>query len=246
MVITKFLRNFNSNTTFTTPSSWQKKNHFLTPSTMPWSTWNERSSSYCYYVHYAMVMSKKYEVLFHHYTHYAVIHLKKTNFNSILETISILRSLLRWSWHIYIFTIFTTPKSWIIDNDLMIFAYTFTALWLWKKRLYSCCYYGHYAMIVPKKSIYILTLLSLSIYLVVAATFTTPWSWHKIKLTFIPTVFLLHNFWFKKCRIFALRTVSVDKSFTFRNFSGVLAFFLRTFSVLKRFVYDTVISPSEI
>ena len=151
MVITKFLRNFNSNTTFTTPSSWQKKNHFLTPSTMPWSTWNERSSSYCYYVHYAMVMSKKYEVLFHHYTHYAVIHLKKTNFNSILETISILRSLLRWSWHIYIFTIFTTPKSWIIDNDLMIFAYTFTALWLWKKRLYSCCYYGHYAMIVPKK-----------------------------------------------------------------------------------------------
>ena len=49
-----------------------------------------------------------------------------------------------------------------------------------KKRLCSCWYYAHYAMIVPKnKSIYILTLLSLSIYLVVAATFTTPWSWHK-------------------------------------------------------------------
>ena len=38
-----------------------------------------------------MVMSKRYEVLFHLYTHYAVINLKKTYFNSILEAISILR-----------------------------------------------------------------------------------------------------------------------------------------------------------
>ena len=42
-----------------------------------------------------MMISKKYEVLFHHYTHYAVIQLKKTNFNSILQIISILRLLLR-------------------------------------------------------------------------------------------------------------------------------------------------------
>ena len=216
------------------------KFHFRTAITMPWSTWNERSSLYCHYVHYAMVMSKKYEVLFDHYTHYTVIHLKKTNFNSILETISILRSLLRWSWQIYIFTF----QHYIHYTEVLLRSLRCDYE---KKRLCSCWYYAHYAMILPKnKSIYILTLLSLSIYLVVAAMFTTPWSWHKIKLTFIPTVFLLHNFWFKKCRIFALRTVSVDKSFTFRNFSGVLAFFLRTFSVLKRFVYDTVISPSEI
>ena len=94
------------------------------------------------------------------------------------------------------------------------------------------------------KSIYILTLLSLSIYLVVAAMFTTPWSWHKIKLIFIPIIFSLHIFLLKKCRIFALMTVSVAKSFAFRNFSGVLAFFLRKFSVFKRFIRETVISPS--
>ena len=135
---------------------------------MPWSTWNERSSPYCYYFHYAMVMSKKYEVLFHHYTHYAVIHLKK-------KTISILLSLLRWSWQIYIY-IFTF-QHYIHYTEVLLRSLRCDYE---KKRLCSCWYYAHYAMIVPKnKSIYILTLLSLSIYLVVAATFTTPWSWHK-------------------------------------------------------------------
>ena len=175
MVITKNIK-INSSTRFTTPLSWQKniKFHFRTAITMPWSTWNERSSPYCYYVHYAMVMSKKYEVLFHHYTHYAVIHLKKTNFNSILETISILRSLLRWSWQIYIFTF----QHYIHYTEVLLRSLRCDYE---KKRLCSCWYYAHYAMILPKnKSIYILTLLSLSIYLVVTATFTTPWSWHKI------------------------------------------------------------------
>ena len=54
----------------------------------PWSTQKKRLSPYCNYVHYAMVMSKKYEVSFHHYTHYAVIHPKKINFNFCLETIA--------------------------------------------------------------------------------------------------------------------------------------------------------------
>ena len=150
---------------------------------MSWSTWNERSSAKCYYFHYPMVISKKCEVLFHHYTHYAVIHLKKANFNSILEMISILCSLLRWSWQIYIYistlhSTLHTLKSWITNNNLMIFASTFTTPWLRKKRdsvhvattltmLWSC---------QKNKSIYILTLPSLSIYFVVAATFTTPWS----------------------------------------------------------------------
>ena len=44
--------------------------------------------SYCNYVHYAMLMSKKYEVSFHYYTHYAVIHPKKINFNLFLEAIA--------------------------------------------------------------------------------------------------------------------------------------------------------------
>ena len=52
-------------------------------------------------------------------------------------------------------------------------------------------------------------------------------------LVFIPILFSLHNL-----------TNSVAKSFTFRNFSGVLAFFLRKFSVFKRFVDETVTSPS--
>ena len=142
MVITKNVK-INSSTTFTTPLSWQKNPLnfiFELQSTMPWSTWNEISSPYCYYVHYAMVMSKKYEILFHHYTHYAVIHLKKTNFNSILEMISILRSLLRWSWQIYIYistlhSTLHTPKSWTANNNLMIFASTFTTPWLWKKEI---------------------------------------------------------------------------------------------------------------
>ena len=170
MVITKNIK-IDSSTTFTTPLSWQKnfKLHFRTAITMPWSTWNERSSLYCHYVHYPMVMSKKYEVLFDHYTHYTVIHLKKTNFNSILETISILRSLLRWSWQIYIFTF----QHYIHYTEVLLRSLRCDYE---KKRL---CY--DRAMIMPKnKSIYILTLLSLSIYLVVAATFTTPWSWHKI------------------------------------------------------------------
>ena len=34
-----------------------------------------------------MAISKNYEVLFHHYTHNAVIYSKKTNFDYILETI---------------------------------------------------------------------------------------------------------------------------------------------------------------
>ena len=98
--------------------------------------------------------------------------------------------------HLYFNTIFTTPKSWITNNNFIIFASTFTTLWLWKqKRLYQCYYHAHYAMTVLKnKSIFIVTLLSLRIYLVVVATFTTPWSWHKIKLIFIPILFSLHNF----------------------------------------------------
>ena len=40
------------------------------------------------YVHYAIVMSKKYEVSFHDNTHYAMIHPKKIDFNFCLETIS--------------------------------------------------------------------------------------------------------------------------------------------------------------
>ena len=189
MVITKNIK-IDSSTTFTTPLSWQKnfKFHFRTAITMPWSTWNERSSLYCHYVHYAMVMSKKYEVLFDHYTHYTVIHLKKTNFNSILETISILRSLLRWSWQIYIFTF----QHYIHYTEVLLRSLRCDYE---KKRLCSCWYYAHYAMILPKnKSIYILTLLSLSIYLVVAATFTAPWSWHKINFysnTIFTTQFLI-------------------------------------------------------
>ena len=121
-----------------------------------------------------MVMSKKREVLFHHYTHYAVIHFRKTNSNSILETISTLRSLPRWSWQIYIFTF----QHYIHYTEVLLRSLRCDYE---KKRLCSCWYYARYAMILLKnKSIYILTLLSLSIYLVVAATFTTPWSWHKI------------------------------------------------------------------
>ena len=43
-------------------------------------------------------------------------------------------------------TTFTTPKWWITNNDLMIFASTFVTLWLWKKEivfmllLRSLCY----------------------------------------------------------------------------------------------------------
>ena len=79
------------------------------------------------------------------------------------------------------------------DHDRYIYIYistlhslqgstsTFTTLWLWKKKivfmlvLRSLCF----DRAKKNKSIHILTLLSLSIYLVVAATFTTPWSWHK-------------------------------------------------------------------
>ena len=88
VVMTKNIK-INSSTTFTTLWPWQKniyKISFWTTITGPWSPQKKRSSLYCHYVHYAMVMSKKYEVSFHHYTHYVVIHQKKINF--CLETIA--------------------------------------------------------------------------------------------------------------------------------------------------------------
>ena len=88
--------------------------------------------------------------------------------------------------YIYIYlhfnTTFTTAKSGITNHDLEIFASTFTVLWFWKRR--DCVHVATtFTMLLScrkNKSIFILTLLSLSIYLVVAARFTTPWSWHKI------------------------------------------------------------------
>ena len=163
---------------------------------MAWSTWKGRSSPCYYYVHYAIVMSKKYEVLFHHNTHYAVVSKIQILVPSLKRFL--LRSLHRWSWQIYLHfnTKFTTPKSWITNNDFIIFASTFiTPVIMKKNRLCECRYYAHYAMIALKnKSIFIVTLHSLSIYLAVAATFTTQWSWHKIKLISIPILFSLHNF----------------------------------------------------
>ena len=66
------------------------------------------------------------------------------------------------------------------------------------------------------------------------------------KINFYSNTIFTTQFLIKKYSIFALRTVSVAKSFTFRNFSGALAFFLTKFGVFKRFVHETVISPSAI
>ena len=113
-----------------------------------------------------MVMSKKYEVSFHHY---AVIHPKNTSFNFCLETIA---------------TAFTT---YVITTKIYISSLntTFTTPWLWKrnKDFSTYCYYFHCAMILTKKYFF-----------AVATMLTTLWFWQKSKLFFIPTLLSLHNY----------------------------------------------------
>ena len=106
--------------------------------TEPWSLRKKRSSPNCHYVHYAMVMSKKYEVSFHHYTHYVVIHRKKINFSFCLETIA---------------TTFTKQVIAIIFSFQYYIHHVVTNVFS------TYCYYVHYAMILKKKILFLLLLL---------------------------------------------------------------------------------------
>ena len=132
-----------------------------------------------------MVMSKKYEVSFHHYIQYAVIHPKKINFNLCLETIAgtfttyVRHAMTMKKNFLRITTTFTTP--WFCQKKHFFAVSTMlTTLLLWQKKfffiptllslhnchedkiLFSYCYYVHYAIITTRnKLIFILTLPSL-------------------------------------------------------------------------------------
>ena len=99
-----------------------------------------------------------------------------------------------------------------------------------KKRLCSCCYYAHYATIVPKKKINLHSNTTLTEHLSCFCYVHYAMILTQNKINLYSNTIFTTQFLIEKSRIFALRTVGVAKSFTF--------------SVFKRFVHKTVISPS--
>ena len=109
-----------------------------------------------------------------------------------------------------------------------------------KKRLCSCCYYAHYATIVPRKKINLHSNTTLTEHLSCFCYVHYAMILTQNKINLYSNTIFTTQFLIEKSRIFALRTVGVAKSFTF---SEAL---VRKFSVFKRFVRKTVISPSGV
>ena len=108
-----------------------------------------------YYIHYAMVMSKRSKISFQLYVHDAMI------MKNIRFTLSFIKNTL-------IATTSTTPRSWQKSIFFLFSTTTFTTPWWWEKSTFSPvanCYYVHYVAIM-------------------SATFTTPWSWQKYMFSF--------------------------------------------------------------
>ena len=95
-----------------------------------------------YYIHYAMVMSKRSKISFQLYVHDAMI------MKNIRFTLSFIKNTL-------IATTSTTPRSWQ-KSIFFLFSTTtsFTTPWWWEKSTFSTvanCYYVHYVAIMSKK-----------------------------------------------------------------------------------------------
>ena len=94
-----------------------------------------------YYVHYAMVMSKRSKILFQRYVHDAMI-MKNIRFTLgfIKNTLIATTSTTSWSWQKSIFFLFSTTAL--------------TTPWWWEKSAFSLvanCYYVPYVVIMSKK-----------------------------------------------------------------------------------------------
>ena len=177
----------------------------------------------------------------------------------------LLRSLRRWSQQKYILfhfnTTFTKPWLWKRNNDFSTYCYyVHYAMILTKKLFFCCCHYAHYAMIMTKKANYFsfqhyfhyAFIMKIKYYVAIAITFTTLWSQQEINLfSFQP--YLHYTMSWEKCRsIVSLRKFSVSKRFvhgTVVSPSGISVeslsiFFFGKFNIFKRFVHNTLVSSS--
>ena len=94
-----------------------------------------------YYIHYAMVMSKRSKISFQFYVHDAMI------MKNIRFTLGFIKNTL-------IATTSTTPRSWQKSIFFLFSTTTFTTPWWWEKSTFSPvanCYYVHYVAIMSKK-----------------------------------------------------------------------------------------------
>ena len=121
---------------------------------------------------------------------------------------------------------------------------------LTKKNFFCCCYYAHYAMIMARKTklFFIPTLLSLHNYHEDKTLFCCCYYFHyamittRNKLIFIPTLPSLHHCHEKNTAVLfpSRSSVFLKNSCMMRQLPSVI-FFLRKFSVFKRFVHDTLV-----
>ena len=129
--------------------------------------------SFCYYFHYAFLGKKS--VYNFYYVHYAMVMSKKQNFISALcsqchdhEKIVYIK----FQKNILIATASTTPGSWQTSIYFYFSATTFTTPWWWKKKRFPLLLIATTSWLCQKNIFPITT------------TFTTPWSWQKYTVCF--------------------------------------------------------------
>ena len=108
--------------------------------------------SFCYYFHYAFLGKKS--VYNFYYVHYAMVMSKKQNFISALcsqchdhEKIVYIK----FQKNILIATASTTPGSWQTSIYFYFSTTTFTTPWWWKKKTFSSIANCYYVVIMSKK-----------------------------------------------------------------------------------------------
>ena len=119
-----------------------------------------------YYVHYAMVMSKRSKISFQRYVHDAMI-MKNIRFTLgfIKNTLTTTTPITPRSWQKYIFflfttTIFTTPWWWEkVLFPLLLIATTFTMPLSWQKYIFSFQHYVYCMMIMTKNILFFISVL---------------------------------------------------------------------------------------
>ena len=129
--------------------------------------------SFCYYFHYAFLGKKS--VYNFYYVHYAMVMSKKQNFISALcsqchdhEKIVYIK----FQKNILIATASTTPGSWQTSIYFYFSTTTFTTPWWWKKKRFPLLLIATTSWLCQKNISPI------------ATTFTTPWSWQKYTVCF--------------------------------------------------------------
>ena len=140
----------------------------------PWF-WKKNLFIIFYYVHYAMVMSKRSKILFQRYVHDTMI------MKNIRFTVGFVKNTLINCYYVDYAAIMT--KKYIFSFQHYYIHYT---VW-WEKSTFSPvanCYYVHYVAIMSAK-------------------FATPWSWQKY--VFISALRVLHDDYILKIYFFSFQ-----------------------------------------